>query len=109
MTATGDLTKRASFRAPVKGTTPDGQIVIAMEDRFTVWSKLQHLRGGEAVMQARLQSKSPAIVTVRRNTSTQQITSEWQVVIDGRVYEVKEDPRPTDDRGFLEMLAEARA
>ena len=27
-------------------------------------------------------------------------------VIDGRVYEVKEDPRPSEDRGFLEALAE---
>lgn len=38
---------------------------------------------------------------------TRRITSEWRATIDGRVFDVKEDPTPTDDRGFLQMLAEA--
>ncbi len=45
-------------------------------------------------MQARLQSKAPAIVTVRDFPQTRQVTSEWRVEIDGRTFHLKEDPRP---------------
>ena len=107
MTVTGELTKRATFSAPVKGRSPDGQRVIETSEELTVWAKLAPLRGGEAVMQSRLQAKSPAILTVRRSSSTRAITSEWAVTIDGRRYQLKEHPRETQDRAFLEMLVEA--
>ena len=103
-----DMTKRALFRAPIKGRTPGGQRITGMEDRFTVWAKHAPLRGGEAVMQARMESRSPAAVTVECSSDTLTITSEWEVVIDGRTYQLKEDPRETRDRAFLDMLVEAR-
>lgn len=106
---TGDLKKRATLRAPVEDRDADGQIVQSFADRGVVWAHLRPLRGGEAVMQARMQSRSPAIVTVRRSTITTPITSEWRVIIDGRDYAVREDPRETDDRAFLEFLVEAGA
>ena len=65
------------------------------------------LRGGETVMQSRMQSRSPVILTVRRSPDAERITSEWRAVIDGRFYEVREDWRPTEDRLFVEMLAES--
>jgi len=105
----GQLTKRARFRAPIKGRTPGGQRITEMRDRFTVWAKLTPMRGGEAVMQARLASRSPCSVTVRRTPDTVQISSEWDVVIDGRTYHLKEDPRESQDRAFLDMLVEAIA
>lgn len=36
-------------------------------------------------------------LTVRRSPDAERITSEWRAVIDGRVYEVREDWRPTED------------
>ena len=75
--------------------------------QFTEWAEVKYLRGGEAVMQARLQSKNPAIITVRRSIQAQAITSEWRVEVDGRTFEIQEDPRPDQGRRTLAMLAQA--
>tara|TARA_Y100001951_G_scaffold105340_2_gene122095 strand:+ start:2516 stop:2839 length:324 start_codon:yes stop_codon:yes gene_type:complete len=103
----GRLTKRATFQKPMKGRDADGQIILSYPDQFTVWCNVKRLRGGEAVLQARLASRTPAILTVRGSTDTAQITSEWRAVIDGKVYDVKEDPAETDNRLYLEMLVES--
>lgn len=99
---------RAAFAAPFEDTDADGQIVQSYVEQFTVWAGVRWLRGGETVMQSRMQSRSPAILTVRKSPDTDRITSEWRVLVDGRDFDVKEDPRPSDDRGYLEMLAESR-
>lgn len=104
----GDLSARAAFLSPVQSRDEDGQIVQGWTDEFTVWVNVKYLRGGEAVMQARMQSHTPAILTARVSPQSRRITSEWRAVIDGRVFEVKEDPRPTPDRAWLEMLAEGQ-
>lgn len=79
--------------------------------QFIEWAAVKHLRGGESVMQARLASRNPVIITVRNSARARQITSEWQVELRDRTgmrktYAIKEDPRPTEASGFLEMLAE---
>lgn len=109
------LDYRATFAAPLAngGTDPDGMPISGYGPQFTVWCGIQWKRGGEAVTQARMESRSPAILTVRQTPDTRRITSEWRATIhggpfDGRVFEVREDPTPTDDRGYLEMLAESR-
>lgn len=102
----GDLTKRVTLLEPIEALDRDRQVVHSWADRGTVWCHVRWLRGGESVMQARLASKSPAIVTVRASTLTRRITSDWRVRIGGREFEAKEDPRESDDRAFLEMLVE---
>lgn len=104
----GKLTKRATLLVPVENVDADGQIIQSYADRGTVWAHLLPLRGGESVMQARMESRNPAILTVRASSLTRRVTSEWRVSIGDRVYEAKEDPRETQDRAFLEMLVEGR-
>lgn len=108
MTA-GQLTKRVTLLEPVEGLDEDRQPVLSYEDRGTVRCNVRWLRGGESVMAARLQSRSPAIITVRASSLTRQVTSEWRAVIDGRTFEAKEHPRETDNRAFLEFLVEGTA
>lgn len=79
--------------------------------QFVGWVGVKYLRGTEAVMQARLASRNPMICVVRNSARARQITSEWRIVLRSRsgvtfVAEVKEDPRPSDGDGFLEMLCE---
>ena len=79
--------------------------------QFVEWAGVKYLRGTEAVMEARLASRNPMIVTVRNSARARQITSEWQVELRDRTgirktYQIKEDPRPSEASGFLEMLAE---
>ena len=79
--------------------------------QFTEWAGVKYLRGGEGVMQARLASRNPVIVSVRNSERARQITSEWQVELRSRsgvtkIYAVKEYPRPSEQDAYLEMLAE---
>ena len=79
--------------------------------QFTEWADVKYLRGGESVMQARMASRNPVIVTIRNSERARQITSEWQVELRSRsgvtkVYQIKEDPRPVDGDAMLEMMAE---
>jgi len=103
----GRLRRRATFQEAVMIRDPDGMLIQGWEDRFTLWCHVHYLRGSEAVMQARLVSKSPAILTIRASAETRAITSEWRAVIDAVIFDLKEDPRPSEDGACLEMLAEA--
>ena len=105
MTA-GMLSKRATFQRPHKAKDADGKVIPTYPDAFTAWVNLKPLRGGESVMASRIQSRAPAVVTFRTSTQAREVTSEWRVVIDGRIYEAKEDPRETQDRAMFEMLVE---
>lgn len=102
-----DLNRIAAFYEPFEDTDADGMIVQDWILRFTLAAHVLYLRGSEAVMQARLQSKNPAIITVRRSAPARAITSEWRVNVDGRTFEIREDPRPDQARRTLAMLAEA--
>lgn len=103
----GRLRRRVIFQEAVLIRDPDGMLIQGWEDRFTCWCHVLYLRGSEAVMQARLVLKAPAILTIRASAATRAITSEWRVVIAGVVFDLKEDPRPSEDGAFLEMPAEA--
>lgn len=103
----GRLRRRATFQEAVMIRDPDGMLIQGWEDRFTLWCHVHYLRGSEAVMQARLVSKSPAILTIRASAETRAITSEWRAVIGEVIFDLKEDPRPSAQGRFLEMLAEA--
>ncbi|WP_136652597.1 head-tail adaptor protein [Paracoccus aeridis] len=103
----GRLNQRVTFQAYVMIETDMGGVVEGWEDRFALWAHLRYLRGSEAVMQARLVSKAPVIITVRRSARSERITSEWRAVVGSVIFDLKEDPRPSEDGGFFEMLAEA--
>lgn len=107
MTATAKLDCRATFAEPFKEKDRDGKVIQRHVDQFTVWANARWLRGGETVMQARMQSRSPAIMTVRSSPDSGRITAEWKMFMDGREFDVKERPRLTEDRAFYELMVEA--
>ena len=105
------LDYHASFSMRESVETDMGGTVDDWVHQFNEPANVRHLRGGESVMQARLASRNPVIVTIRNSERARQITSEWKVSLRSRSgvvkdYEVKEDPRPTEADGFLEFLAE---
>jgi head-tail adaptor len=106
-----NLDHRATFSARRVVDTDMGGTLSEWAPQFEVWAGVQYLRGGEAVMQARLASRNPVIVTIRNSADARRITSEWQVSLRSRsgvtkVYQIKEDPRPAGLDGSLEFLAE---
>lgn len=100
------LSSRVTFQSPIHWRDADGQQQHGWRPEFREWVKVHYLRGGESVMASRMQSRNPAILTVRASRQAERITSEWRALVNGKAFEVKEDPRPTPDRAFYEMLAE---
>lgn len=107
----GKLDSRATFSERKSVETDMGGTRDEWVPQFTVWAGVQHLRGGEAVMQARLASRNPVIVTIRNSAQARRIASDWRVELRDRMgtvkaYELREDPRPAGQGATLEMLAE---
>lgn len=105
------LDYHASFSMRESVETDMGGTVDDWVPQFNEPANVRHLRGGESVMQARLASRNPVIVTIRNSERARQITSEWQVELRDRTgirktYQIKEDPRPSEAGGLLEFLAE---
>ena len=109
MPGAGALNRR--FRFEKREDTEDGYGTskASFVHQFTVWTGVRYLRGGESVLSARLDARGPAILTVRASSNTRQIDPAWRAVDDrtGEEYAVRERPRETDDRAFLELLAES--
>lgn len=102
----GQLNNRAAFHSPLAGKDAAGQIENGFAAEFIVWANVVFRRGGEGVFAARLEAKSPAIITVRASTESLEIRPSWAVDIGGERFNVRERPRFTDDRLYLEFLAE---
>lgn len=102
----GKLDRRVTFQTKTKIRTPSGGWTDGWDDEFTVWAQIKPLRGGETVMQARMAAKNPVIVIVRASALTKQIEHNWRAVIDGKPYEIRENPRLREGRDGFEMLAE---
>lgn len=78
-------------------------------EQFTVHAGLQFLRGSEQVIAARLEGRSPVVILLRSSQNARRITHEWRAkdLRTGTIYQIKESPRPSADRAFVEMLAES--
>lgn len=82
------------------------------QDQFTVWGNITFMRGGEAVIAARLTARQPAILTIRDSAQAKGIKPSDRVknARTGEIFNIREQPRVSrDNRGFLEMLVEAGA
>lgn len=107
MTDAGKLDRRVTLSRRVEQSDGFGNMVGEWTPAFSRWCNVRYLRGTEAVMAARLEGRQPVIVTVRKDSETDTIDPGMRATIDGRVYNIRELPRPSDDRLFLEFLAES--
>lgn len=109
MIKAGKLTYRMQFSvrtAPVDdgyGNVVSGDWVPQFEARCHI----TFLKGSEGVLASRLEAKSPVIIAMRNSSNARRVTHEWRAkdLSTGAVYEIKEQPRPSDDRAHFEMLA----
>ena len=102
------LDRSGGFQSATAGDDGYGNLVTSgWHDEFTRPAAARFLKGGEAVMASRLEGKQPVIVTVRADSDTARITPEWRCLIDGRAYNIREFPRRSDNRLYLEFLAES--
>lgn len=84
------------------GNKVDGDFI----EVFQEWARVNPMKGGEGVVEARLSARQPAILTVRAIAAAEAMNADWIAVTGGVVWSLKEPPRLTDDRQFLEVLVE---
>jgi SPP1 family predicted phage head-tail adaptor len=86
-----------------------GNTVADWHEQFSCAAGVKFLRGGESVIAARLTAKGPAIVTLRNSAQARGVTAGWRAVDarSGVEYAVREAPRESDNRGYLEFMVEA--
>ena len=80
------------------------------KDQFTIWGNIVFMRGGEAVMSARLTARQPAILTLRNSSQARGIKPSDRVknARTGEIFNIREKPRESkENRGFLEVLVES--
>lgn len=99
-----DLDHICSFQSRAVADDGHGNKLGEFQEVFREWAGFRFLRGGEGIVESRLASEQPAILTVRSTLQTQAIAPDWQVVCGGRSYRIKEPPRPSGDRLYLEFL-----
>ena len=114
----GRLYQAVAFDKPVQQSDGQGGTINGWEQQFECRAHYRYLRGGESVQAARLEGRQPLIITVRSSSETQQVQTDWRIrdvrtgEFDvngdwtGVVYQIKA-VNPTDDRRFLEILAES--
>lgn len=100
----GDLKDRVRFdsRQPDANGDPQGPFVPG----FTVWAKLDYLRGSETALAQRLEKRQPVSVTVRDSSQARTINPAMQVVNTrtGEIFNVTA-ASPAKDAGFRNILA----
>jgi head-tail adaptor len=80
----------------------------AWTEEGTRWAKVAPLRGGEGVVAGRLAGKMSRLVTVRADSLTRGVTTDWRIRIGAVLFEVK-DAAVTADRAFVDLLCEKAA
>jgi len=105
----GKLTYRLQFSvrtAPVE----DGYGNVVSGDwtpQFEARCHIMFLKGSESVLASRLEAKSPVIIAMRNSSNARRVTAEWRAmdISTGIIYQIKEQPRPSDDRSHFEVMA----
>lgn len=79
MASVGELDARVRFdkRGPDANGDPLGDFIPG----FTVWAKVDYLRGTESAQSNRLQGLQPAVIVVRDSTQARTITNAFRAVI----------------------------
>lgn len=102
-----DLDRVVSFRRFGEVDDGHGNKVSGHQEVFREWARVKPMKGGEGVVEARLSARQPAILTVRATAAVEAVNADWIAVTGGVIWSIKESPRLTDDRQFLEMLVES--
>jgi SPP1 family predicted phage head-tail adaptor len=76
-------------------------------ERFRSYAEFKHLRGGEAVMAARLSGRHTQLIIVRSTQSTREVTTDWRArdVRTGEAYNIR-DVTPENNRAYITLLCE---
>ena len=104
---TGAMRQKIHFQRRIEKEDEYGNTVTDFETVFTDAAEFVPLRGGEAVMGARLTGIQPFIVRVHSSTQTRAVEAAWQIVDarSGVVYAITAPPVNTDQKNaYLDIM-----
>lgn len=108
MSGAGSLKEELRFESPTPADDGAGNYTEGWTPEFERSARVRPLKGGESVLAARLAGTQPVIITVRRDTQTRGIGSEWRAVDtrSGAIYQLKAPPADMlENRAYLDILA----
>lgn len=103
----GRLQERVSFSKRGEQQDQYGNTVVGWIEQFQAAAGYLHLKGGEAVMAARLENRHPVIIRIRTSTAARSITADWKLTDTrtGKEYAIH-DVTPAEDRLYIDLLCE---
>ncbi len=113
MTSSGDLRHRIAFdkREEVNPDYPDdlGNTVSDFVQQFVTNAAVRAKLGGETVIAARLTGQNTVNITVRQNSRTRTIGTDWRArdVNEDFTYAITSIVDPDDGGAWLEILAQS--
>ncbi|MDZ4382806.1 MAG: Ig-like domain-containing protein [Parvibaculum sp.] len=108
-TTAGQFRSRFAFEKRLDSADGFGNVHARWVRQFTRRARYAPLKGGESVMAARLASKVPALLTIRRDSATALIDAAWRCVdLDlGTIHEVRTVTVFPDRPGEMDLLVES--
>lgn len=108
----GELREKVAFDKRTIVIDDYGNERSVFAEQFQRPARIQPLRGGEAVQQARLGGVQPVIIVVRQDAQTLLIATDWQArdVRANRIYSIQSVANMDEHNAYLDILAtEGRA
>lgn len=105
----GQLTFRVALDMPVSFSNGQGGKKLGWSEQYQCAAHVRFLRGTETVIAARLAGRQPVVITVRNCAAARACTVDWRIrdARSGAVYNVRAAPVPSQDRAWLEIMAES--
>lgn len=102
----GAMDYRMAFDAPVQEPNGRGGTINGWAERLQAFAAVTFLRGGEAVLGARLLGEQPVVVVIRFSGAAAEIRPSWRMrdVRSGVEFAIK-GIVPSDDRAFWHITA----
>jgi head-tail adaptor len=104
-----DLKLLLAFDAPAPVGNGQGGMLQGWIKQYQCRAHIRFLRGTETVIAARLAGRQPVVITVRNCAAARAVTIDWRIrdLRSALEYNVRTAPVPSQDRIWLEILAES--
>ncbi|MFN3746700.1 MAG: phage head closure protein [Hyphomicrobiaceae bacterium] len=104
----GDRYEHVAFDAREAGSDGHGGVTSTWVEQFRRRAAFIHLRGGEAVLAARLEGRHQVVIGVLSSADVRRVTTDWRVrdLRRGTVYNIR-DITPSADRHVIDFLCES--
>lgn len=102
----GALKEKVTFRQRKDQDDGYGNTQSVFQDVFTTAASYLYLRGGEAVIAARLVSQQPVVVRVRDCAAVRDVEADWRIRDDRSGKELRIRTITPGHEGYVEMLCQ---